>query len=74
VVTTNGVRILGHANVAGRLPASASALYSRNLLAFVETMIDKTSQAVSPNWDDELIKATLLTHDGQVVHPNFKAA
>jgi NAD(P) transhydrogenase subunit alpha len=74
VETANGVRILGHANVAGRLPASASALYSRNLLAFVETMIDKTSQAVSPNWDDELIKATLLTHDGQVVHPNFKAA
>jgi NAD(P) transhydrogenase subunit alpha len=68
------VRILGHANVAGRLPASASALYARNLLAFVETMIDKTSQAVSPNWDDELIKATLLTRDGQVVHPNFKAA
>jgi H+-translocating NAD(P) transhydrogenase subunit alpha len=74
VETANGVRILGHANVAGRLPASASALYARNLLAFVETMIDKTSQAVSPNWDDELIKATLLTRDGQVVHPNFKAA
>jgi NAD(P) transhydrogenase subunit alpha len=74
VETANGVRILGHANMAGRLPASASALYARNLLAFVETMIDKTSQAVSPNWDDELIKATLLTRDGQVVHPNFKAA
>ncbi len=74
VVTTNGVRILGHANVAGRLPASASALYSRNLLAFVETMIDKTSHAVSPNWEDELISATLLTRGGQVVHPNFKAA
>jgi NAD(P) transhydrogenase subunit alpha len=74
VETANGVRILGHANMAGRLPASASALYARNLFAFVETMIDKTSQAVSPNWDDELIKATLLTRDGQVVHPNFKAA
>jgi NAD(P) transhydrogenase subunit alpha len=74
VETTNGVRILGYANTAGRVAASASALYARNLLSFVETMIDKTTNAISPNWDDELVRATLLTRDGQVVHPNFKIA
>ncbi len=72
--TPNGVRILGHSNTAGRIAASASALYARNLLNFVETMIDKTAKAVSPNWDDELVRATLLTRDGAVVHPNFKTA
>jgi NAD(P) transhydrogenase subunit alpha len=74
IETPNGVRILGHSNTAGRIAASASALYARNLLNFVETLIDKTTKAVSPNWDDELVRATLLTRDGAVVHPNFQAA
>ncbi|MBW4023457.1 MAG: Re/Si-specific NAD(P)(+) transhydrogenase subunit alpha [Proteobacteria bacterium] len=73
-VTPNGVRILGHSNTAGRIAASASALYARNLLNFVETLIDKTTKAINPNWDDELVRATLLTRDGAVVHPNFQAA
>ena len=72
VVTSNGVRIVGHLNVAGRLPATASALYAKNLYAFVETMIDKKEKKLSPDWEDELVKATLLTRDGAVVHPNFQ--
>lgn len=72
VVTSNGVKIVGHLNVAGRLPATASQLYAKNLFAFVETMIDKKEKKLSPNWDDELVKATLLTRDGAVVHPNFQ--
>lgn len=71
-VTPNGVKIVGHFNVAGRLAATASALYAKNLFAFVETMIDKDSKSLKPNWDDELVKATLLTKDGAVVHPNFQ--
>ncbi|MDB5510172.1 MAG: transhydrogenase subunit alpha [Hyphomicrobiales bacterium] len=70
-VTDNGVRIVGHLNVPGRLAATASSLYAKNLMAFVETMIDKDTKTLSPNWDDELVKATLLTRDGAIVHPNF---
>jgi NAD(P) transhydrogenase subunit alpha len=73
VITDNGVHIVGHLNVPGRLPATASSLYAKNLFAFVETMIDKETKALSPKWDDELIKATLLTRDGAIVHPNFLA-
>ncbi|MBN9063544.1 MAG: NAD(P) transhydrogenase subunit alpha [Rhizobiales bacterium 65-9] len=69
--TPNGVKIVGHLNVAGRLAATASALYAKNLFAFVETLIDKDAKALKPNWDDELVKATLLTRDGAIVHPNF---
>lgn len=72
VVDSKGVKIVGHLNVPGRLAASASALYARNLQAFVETMIDKKTKAMAVNWDDELIKATLLTKDGTIVHPNFQ--
>jgi NAD(P) transhydrogenase subunit alpha len=71
VVTDNGVRIVGHLNVPGRLAATASSLYARNLLAFVETLVDKETKSLAPKWDDELVKATLLTRDGAVVHPNF---
>ena len=71
VVEVDGVKIVGHLNVSGRIAASASALYSRNLYTFVETMIDKEKKALAIDWDDELIKATNLTRDGAVVHPAF---
>ena len=74
VVEVEGVRVLGYLNVPGRIPASASALYARNLLTFLETMVDKETKTVSVNAEDELVKATMLTHGGAVVHPNFGGA
>jgi NAD(P) transhydrogenase subunit alpha len=65
-------KIVGYLNVPGRLAASASALYAKNLLTFFETMIDKNEKKLAVNWDDELIKATMLTRDGAVVHSNFQ--
>jgi len=72
VVTENGVSILGPLNLPGRIAASASALYAKNLFSFFETMVDKKEKTLAINWDDELVKATLLTRDGSVVHPNFQ--
>jgi H+-translocating NAD(P) transhydrogenase subunit alpha len=66
----NGVKIVGTSNP-GRLAASASMLYAKNLYTFLETLIDKKTKALAVNFDDELVKATLLTRDGAVVHPNF---
>jgi NAD(P) transhydrogenase subunit alpha len=74
ITTPNGVTIIGYTNVAGRLASSASQLYARNLYAFIETLFDKKSKEFSINWDDELIKATVLTRAGAVVHPNLVAA
>lgn len=73
IAKVGGVTIIGHLNMAGRIAASASQLYAKNLLAFLETMIDKDNKALAVNWDDELVKATLLTRDGEVVHPAFAA-
>lgn len=74
VVDHNGVKIVGHLNVPGRLAATASQLYAKNLYAFVETLIDKESKALSVKWDDELVKATCLTRDGAIVHTAFQPA
>jgi H+-translocating NAD(P) transhydrogenase subunit alpha len=71
IAVVGGVKIVGFLNVPGRLAASASALYAKNLLTFIETMIDKKEKKLAPNWDDELLKATVLTREGAVVHPNF---
>jgi NAD(P) transhydrogenase subunit alpha len=73
VALVGSVKIVGHLNVAGRLPASASALYSKNLLTFLDTMIDKKEKKLAINWDDEIVKGTLLTRDGAIVHPNFQS-
>jgi NAD(P) transhydrogenase subunit alpha len=72
VADVNGVKIVGYTNVAGRLAASASALYAKNLLTFLEILIDKKDKKLAVNWDDEIVKATALTRDGAVVHPNFQ--
>jgi H+-translocating NAD(P) transhydrogenase subunit alpha len=71
VTTANGVKIVGHLNVPGRVAASASLLYARNLFAFLETLVDKTTKTLAINRDDDLVKATMLTDGGQVVHPAF---
>jgi NAD(P) transhydrogenase subunit alpha len=72
VTDVNGVKIVGYRNVPGRLAASASSLYARNLLNFVELLIDKKTKTLAVNWDDEIVKATALTRDGAVIHPNFQ--
>ena len=71
VVTVNGVKIVGYLNVPGRVAASASSLYARNLLAFLEILVDKKQGSIAVNWDDDIVKATALTRDGAVIHPSF---
>ncbi|HXL67070.1 MAG TPA: Re/Si-specific NAD(P)(+) transhydrogenase subunit alpha [Xanthobacteraceae bacterium] len=72
VADIGGVKIIGYSNVPGRLAATASSLYAKNLLAFLDVLIDKKAKSLAINWDDDIIKATALTRDGAIVHPNFK--
>ncbi|TGT36549.1 Re/Si-specific NAD(P)(+) transhydrogenase subunit alpha [Mesorhizobium sp. M8A.F.Ca.ET.165.01.1.1] len=74
VTTANNVKIIGHLNVPGRVAASASLLYAKNLFAFLETLVDKTTKTLAINRDDDLVKATMLTDGGKVVHPAFAKA
>lgn len=66
-----GVHIVGPLNLAGDIPVNASNLYARNLLAFLSLMIDQENKAVKIDWDDEIIKGTLVAKDGAIVHPNL---
>jgi NAD(P) transhydrogenase subunit alpha len=71
VVEIAGVKVAGPVNLAGSVPVNASSLYARNLLAFLETMIDKKEKALKVNWDDEIVKGTLVARDGRIVHPGL---
>ena len=72
VAEVGGVKIVGHRNMPGRLAATASSLYAKNLYAFLEILVDKSTKSLAINWDDEIVKATVLTRDGAVVHPSFQ--
>jgi len=70
-VTKNGVKILGVANLPGRIAADASALYARNLTAFAGLFLNKEG-AFAPDYEDEILKAALVTRDGAIVNEALK--
>lgn len=72
VVDVNGVRIVGHLNVPSRLATDASALYAKNLLSFISPLINAENGTLQIDWDDEIVAATTLTRDGQIVHSAFQ--
>ena len=72
VVEVAGVKIVGITNLPGRLAADASNLYARNLTALAGLLVDKEG-AFAPDYADEILVASVLTRDGAIVHPTFKA-
>jgi NAD(P) transhydrogenase subunit alpha len=68
IVQHRGVTIMGWENLPSRLAGNASMLYAKNLQNFLELVISKEG-ALSINWDDEIIKATVLARGGKIVHP-----
>jgi NAD(P) transhydrogenase subunit alpha len=71
VVQAGPAKIVGIANMPGRVAADASALYARNLLAFAGLLLNKEG-ALAPDLEDEILKASLVTQGGQIVHPALK--
>jgi len=71
-VNHKGVSIVGPTNLAGEVPVNASSLYAKNLLAFLETLIDKKDKTLKIDWDDEIVKGTLVAKDGKIVHPSLQ--
>ena len=70
VTTANGAQIVGWTNMPGRIAADASALYARNLSAFVGLMVKDGALAV--DLEDEILKAAAVTHGGAVVHEGVR--
>ncbi len=74
VVVKHGVTIVGHENVPSRVAEEASALYAKNLLNFLTPLVNKDSKLLAIDWDDDIVKGTLVVRDGQVVNERVKEA
>ena len=72
VVEVNGVRIVGLSNLPGRVPRTASQMYSNNLSSFVEHFWNKESKEFILDPNQPLMKGCLITHDGAVCHETIR--
>ncbi len=72
IVTKHGVSIIGHKNVPSRIAADSSLLFSKNLFNFVSLLIDKDTQTLKIDWEDEILQGVTLTKEGKIIHPLFQ--
>ena len=73
IVVHKGVAIIGTVNLAGRLAGNASPLYAKNLANFLDLIVQKDGK-LQIDFDDEIIKGTLIARKGELVHPMFQGA
>ncbi len=66
-VNYGGVTIIGNSSLQSTMPSDASKLYGKNLLNFLQLIVDKENQ-IHLNWEDELVKGACITHGGAIVH------
>jgi len=73
-VAVGGVKLIGARNLASRIAPATTVLYAKNLFNFVQLLLDPTTKELKIDTADDLIKGTLLTSGGQIVHDAFKPA
>jgi NAD(P) transhydrogenase subunit alpha len=71
-ITHNGVTILGNSNLPSGMPYDASRMYGKNILNFLNLIIDKDGN-INLNWEDDLVKGTAITFNGEIVNDRVKA-
>jgi NAD(P) transhydrogenase subunit alpha len=69
VVEKNGITFIGYDDLPSRVAVDASTLFAKNLLNFIQPLVDKETKAVKINLDDEVVKGSLVAHEGKIVHP-----
>ncbi len=67
-VDVNGVRIIGLANLAGRVAVHASQMFSSNLFNLVDEFWNTDEKRFELNFDDEIIQGCVITHQGKIVN------
>ena len=60
IIDSNGVKIMGEANILNKLPISASNLYAKNMFNFIDNLFDKEKKQFEINLEDEIIEKTMV--------------
>ncbi len=71
IINHNGVKVVGYSNVPGRVAKDASALYAKNIFNFLSLLINKENKQINFDFEDEIIKSVVLTHNGEVKLEQF---
>jgi NAD(P) transhydrogenase subunit alpha len=72
IVTDNGVRIIGWSALERKVPRHASQMFAANMANLIEHFWNAETKTFPLKTDDEIIKACMLTHQGEIVHDRFK--
>jgi NAD(P) transhydrogenase subunit alpha len=72
-VIHNGVKIIGNSQFPSEMPHDASRMYGKNMINFIKLIITKEG-TLNLNWDDDIVKGTVVTHSKEIVHERVKAA
>jgi NAD(P) transhydrogenase subunit alpha len=67
----NGVSIVGNSSLASSMPYDASKMYGKNIVNFLQLIIDKEGK-INLNFDDDLVRGTCIIHDGKIVNDRVK--
>jgi len=70
-VKYNGVSIVGSGNLPATMPSDASKLYGKNILNFLQLIINKEGQ-INLNWNDDLVKGSCITHNGEIMNERVR--
>ena len=70
-INYNGVSIMGNSSLQSTMPSDASKLYGKNVLNFLQLIISKEG-AINLNWEDDLVKGSCITHNGEIVQERMK--
>jgi NAD(P) transhydrogenase subunit alpha len=71
-VVYNGISIVGDSKLPGTMPSDASKLYGKNILNFLQLIIDKEGE-LNLNFQDDLVKGTCVAHNKQIINERVKA-
>ena len=70
-ISHNGVSIVGNSNLPATMPSDASRMYGKNILNFLQLIVDKEGK-LNLNWEDDLVKGSCITNGTEVIHERVK--
>jgi NAD(P) transhydrogenase subunit alpha len=70
-INYHGITIVGNSNLPATMPSDASRMYGKNVLNFLQLIINKEGQ-INLNWEDDLVKGSCITHGGEITNERVK--
>jgi len=71
-IVHHGIKIIGNSFFPSEIPTDASRMLGKNYINFIKLLITNEGN-LNLNWDDDIVKGTLVTHEGQIVHERVKS-